>query len=258
MNSHTHQILVVDDETLSRHLLSGMLQSASSRVEIHEAKNGEDALTHVFSHRIDIAFLDIDMPGLNGLVLAENLLKLVDPPIIVFATGAARHAVRGFELQVVDYVLKPFLQKRVTEALTRAIRALSAASAKKTHLEGIQQIVNHSLADVDKLWAERVNGARMLVDFESIGWAQAREKEVFVRTATEELKIRLTLNALQERLSSPPFVRVHRTWLVNINLVREVIPWDSHSMTLIMGDKGKTEIPVSRTYTGALKHISGW
>lgn len=258
MTTSRYQILVVDDEALSRDFLSSLLCKANSHVDVHQVNNADEALKYVLSQHVDIAFLDIDMPGLNGLVLAENLLRLKDPPVIVFATGAAEHAVRGFELQVVDYVLKPFLAMRVDKALARAIEALSASAAKNTHLEAVQQVVNQSLADVNKLWAERVNGARVLVDFEHIGWAQARDKEVFIRTANEELTMRLTLNALQARLPSPPFVRVHRTWMVNINLVREVIPWDSHSLTLMMGDKDKTEIPVSRTYTGALKHITGW
>jgi len=239
MTTRQNKVLVVDDE-------------------VKHAENGENALNHVLNKRVDIAFLDIDMPGLNGLVLAENLLRLKEPPVIIFATASPDYAVRGFELQVVDYLLKPFQQDRVAEALVRAQRVLNEKAGKKVHHGEVQRVLNHALSEVDKLWAERRNGARILVDFNLIGWAQAREKEVFVRTATEEMKVRLTLNALQERLDSAQFVRVHRTWIVNIDLVREVIPWDSHSMTLIMGDKEKTEIPVSRTYSGAFKQITGW
>jgi len=158
----------------------------------------------------------------------------------------------------VDYVIKPFTSARIAEAINRAAGLLNNDALRSQQAHSIRQLVEESSASLSKLWAERSNGARVLVDFSEIGWASARDKEVFIRTSREELKVRMSLGQLETSLPVDTFVRVHRSHIVNINLAREVIPWDSHSMTLIMGDREKTEIPVSRKYIQQLKAITGW
>jgi two-component system LytT family response regulator/two-component system response regulator LytT len=258
MSTPLHNVLIVEDEQPSRDALFSLVQRIHADTQIVAVENTARALESVMHQNFDLVFLDINLPGQNGIEFAENLLKLAAPPLIIFATASDRHAVRGFELNIIDYIVKPFQECRVRQALARVEHILASKEASEQHHRSVQAVVDESLTCVNKLWAERENGARVLVAYDDIGWASASNKEVFIRTASEELSVRLTLGALQALLPENTFVRVHRSHLVNINLAREVITWDSHSMTLIMGDRNQTEIPVSRKYAFALKQIGGW
>lgn len=251
-------VLLVDDEQPSRLALATLIREVRPDAVLIEAADSQFALQSAEQERLDIAFVDIDMPGQNGIELAEQLMNIDKPPMIVFATASNEHAVRAFELNAIDYVVKPFTLTRIEQALARVEITLSNAAARLAYAQSLRGLSKKSSSNFSKLWAERSNGARVLIGFSEIGWASARDKEVYVRTAREELRVRMTLNDLADSLPDNIFVRVHRSHLVNINLAREVIPWDSHSMTLIMGDTENTEIPVSRKYVKQLKKIAGW
>lgn len=258
MNNTLQQILIVEDEPPSRDMLVSLINALRPNVEVQAVGNGKDAFDSVLGGRFDIAFLDIGLPDQSGIELAENLLKLSSPPIMIFATASMQHAVRGFELNIADYIVKPFQTHRVEQALDRAEQILTNKEAHTEYTESLQRVLDDGLQGLPKIWAERENGGRVLISHDQIGWASARDKTVYIRTASEELSVRLTLDALESELPESTFIRVHRSHLININLAREVIPWDSHSMTLIMGDKDRTEIPVSRKYSKSLKRIVGW
>lgn len=258
MSVSVRQVLIVEDEPLSRELLADIINTLKPDVRILAVGTGKDAFDTVLNGGVDVAFLDIDLPDQSGIELAENLLKLSSPPVIVFATASMQHAVLGFELNVADYIVKPFQVDRVEQALNRAAQIHADKEAHAEYAASLQRVLSEGLQGLNKIWAERENGSRVLVPHEHIGWAVARDKAVYIRTATEELSVRLTLDSLEEELPEHTFMRVHRSHLVNINLAREVISWDSHSMTLIMGDENKTEIPVSRKYVSMLKKIVGW
>jgi len=113
-------LLITDDEAPARRELERLLSSLEPRLSIHQAENGEQALQQVEQGHGDIVFLDIDMPGLSGLQVAEQLLQQSQPPLLIFATAWSEHAVRGFELQALDYILKPYRRARVRAALDRA------------------------------------------------------------------------------------------------------------------------------------------
>ncbi|MEE9319475.1 MAG: LytTR family DNA-binding domain-containing protein [Granulosicoccus sp.] len=258
MSASLQQILIVEDEPPSRDMLASLINTLKPNVDVQLAGNGKDAFDRVLGGGFDIAFLDIDLPDQSGIELAENLLKLSSPPILVFATASMQHAIRGFELNIADYIVKPFQIHRIEQALDRAEQILASKEAHTEYTESLQRALNEGLQGLNKIWAERDNGGRVLISHDQIGWASARDKTVYIRTAAEELTVRLTLDALEGELPDNTFLRVHRSHLININLAREVIPWDSHSMTLIMGDKDNTEIPVSRKYAKSLKRIVGW
>lgn len=251
-------ILVVDDELESVFSLSRLIQKLLLDVTILQAVDCESALSYATEQPVDLAFLDIEMPGQNGIALAAALLKLAKPPVIIFVTASNDYAVSAFELNAVDYVLKPFSPERVKEALSRAESRLVESKSRQHYARAVSDSITGSMAGASKLWAERGNGARLLINFSDIGWASARDKEVFVRLANEELRVRMSLSELERLLPSDTFVRVHRSHLINIQLAREIITWDSHSMTLVMGDVEKSEIPVSRSYVHQLKQIAGW
>ena len=250
--------LIVDDEHASRRVLIEILRRIVPDATVVQAEDAVEALRLCATQQFDVAFLDIEMPGQSGTVLAEQLLALPDPPLIVFATASSDHAVKAFDLNAIDYIVKPFAEDRVSLALTRVNAARNNRVLKEEREQALRRYLAPKEAEQRRLWAESSNGARLLVNFSEIGWISARDKEVFIRTAKDELRVRLSLSELCDRLPASTFVRVHRSHVVNINLAREVIPWDSHSMTLIMGDQDRTEIPVGRKYVKALKAIAGW
>lgn len=185
---------------------------------------------------------------MDGVTFARHLRALASPPAIVFATGAPGHAVDGFDLGAADYLLKPFLAPRVALALERCARRREAVAERGAPDATID----------DGLRAERADGARVLVPFARIGRPHAGAGRVRLHGPDGELAVRLSLAELAARLPADRFVRVHRAWIVNIELVREAPSWDSHGMTPIMRDAAATEIPVGRTCVETLKRIAGW
>ena len=251
-------ILVVDDELPARRELQRTLKSHDAYASCVEAANGRQALARLDEHDCPIVFLDIEMPGQNGLVVAEQMMARTSPPLIIFGTAYEQHAVKAFELNAIDYILKPYRASRVHQALDKAIATLSKTNETERRLEELTRYLSHQRPSLKKLWAERTNGERLLVNFDEIGWAESRDKKVYIRLAQQELRVRRTLSELGALLPSEQFIRVHRSFLVNFNLVREAIPWDSHTFTLVMGNAKQTKIPVGRKYAPQLRQIIGW
>jgi DNA-binding LytR/AlgR family response regulator len=135
---------------------------------------------------------------------------------------------------------------------------LSKRDESEGRLEDLMRYLSHQRPSINKLWAERTNGERLLVNFDEIGWAESRDKNIYIQLAQQELRVRTTLSELAALLPPEQFIRVHRSFLVNLNLVREAVPWDSHTFTLVMGDPKGTHIPVGRKYAHQLRKIVGW
>lgn len=251
-------LLITDDEAPARRELQRLLSSLEPRLSIHQAENGEQALQQVRQQLGDIVFLDIDMPGLSGLQVAEQLLQMPAPPLVIFATAWSEHAVRGFELQALDYLLKPYRRARVREALDRALQTLQQREQRQTREQALGRFLNQQQPSIQRLWAEDAVGNRRLLAYADIHTVEARDKQVFAQTDAGELRIRTTLGELEQSLPAEQFMRVHRSWIVNLNRVQEVIPWDSHSLTLVLQGPAKREIPVGRTYADGLRQLVGW
>lgn len=253
-----YSILVVDDELPARRELTRILKSHDASASCVEAVNGRQALARLDEHDCPIVFMDIQMPGQNGLVVAEQMIARRSPPLIIFATAYGQHAVKAFELSAIDYILKPYRASRVHQALDKAIATLSKTYETERRLEELMRHLSHQRPSIQKLWAERSNGERLLVNFDEIGWTESRDKKVYIQLAQQELRVRSTLSELAALLPSEQFIRVHRSFLVNLNLVREAVPWDSHTLTLVMGDAKQTQIPVGRKYAHQLRQLIGW
>jgi len=251
-------LLITDDEAPARRELQRLLSSLEPRLAIHLAENGEQALQQIEQQHCDIIFLDIDMPGLSGLQVAEQLLQLPQPPLVIFATAWSEHAVRGFELQALDYILKPYRRARVRAALDRALNSLQQSEQRQAREQSLGHFLDQQQPSIQRLWAEDAIGNRRLLGYTDIHSAEARDKQVYVHTDAGELRVRTTLGELEQRLPTEQFMRVHRSWIVNLNRVQEVIPWDSHSLTLVLQGPAKREIPVGRTYADGLRQLVGW
>jgi DNA-binding LytR/AlgR family response regulator len=251
-------ILIVDDEEPARAELIRIIKLINNQFTLYQAETGKQAISQLDKYQAEVVFLDIQLSDQNGIKLAEKILKRPQPPVIIMATAHDEYALQSFDLNITDYILKPFRSKRVNKSLDKALAALQINTNDSSELEDMLRRFSGKTEIIDKLWAERENGSRLIINFSDIKWIEAKNKKVYIKINQEELRVRATLTELAERLPQDTFIRVHKTYIININLVREVIPWDSHAMTLVMSDKKGTEIPVGRGYSDKLKQLVGW
>ncbi|HTS35394.1 MAG TPA: LytTR family DNA-binding domain-containing protein [Candidatus Solibacter sp.] len=252
--------VIVDDEQLARDELAYLLKSGDDVNVVAQGKNGLDAVNLIKEHNPDLVFLDVQMPGLDGFGVIKKLLdKKIPLPKIVFATAFDQYAVKAFEVNAVDYVLKPFDKKRVAQAVQKA-RAKQQEGALPT--EKIESLVRmlESQKPASKILLKTV-GRMFLVDQKDICYAWIEDGVISVVTGgpagMEGQSNCRTLEELLESLDGNLFWRAHRSYLVNINRIREVVPWFKSSYQLRMDDKKQTEIPVSRAQTKRLRELFG-
>ncbi len=259
--------LIIDDEPLARQELQYLLERAGGVEVLAQGTNGIEAVELIRTHRPDVVFLDVQMPGLDGFAVLKKLLdRKVQMPQVVFATAYNQYAVKAFEVNAVDYLLKPFDRKRVLQTIEKAQArvALSgvpeAALGHETgaKLDALLKLVEqgqpakpHSGKVV-----VRAQNRLLLVAQKEICFASIEEGAITVVTpAVEGHSNCRTLEELQEQLDPEDFWRVHRSYLVNIQHIREVVPWFKSSYQLRMDDPKKTEIPVSRAQTKRLREL---
>ncbi len=254
-------ILIADDETPARGEIRYILETLTPDATFYEAVNGQEALDFIEREPIEVVFLDINMPGLDGLTVAATIMDGPEPPLIIFATAYDEHALRAFELAALDYIVKPFDERRLAQTVERIRQALTERGTllqKQTVLRNyLQQAVPSD--DLTKLWGELENENRMLVDYRDILWLEAEAKKVYMQTAAgHKLLARYTLKELEPRLSQHNFARVHKAYLVNLNAIAEVVPWFSGAYLIRIANEAQTEIPMSRRYAAQLKKLTGW
>jgi DNA-binding LytR/AlgR family response regulator len=254
-------ILITDDETPARGELRYILEELAPEAAFYEAANGEEALDLIEREPMDVIFLDINMPGLDGLAVAATIMDGPEPPLIVFATAYDEHALRAFELAALDYVVKPFDERRLAQTMIRVRHALDERATLAQRQAAIRQYLMQAAPSggLTKLWGQRENESRMLVDYQDILWVEAEAKRVYMHTrAGEKLQVRHTLKELEIRLELHNFVRVHKGYLVNLDHVAQVEPSFSGTYVICMADGLGTEIPMSRRYATHLKKITDW
>ena len=252
--------VVVDDEQLARDEMGYLLDQVGGVEVIGQAGNGVEALTTIDRLQPDVVFLDVQMPGLTGFEVARRLVGKRSQTQIVFVTAYDQHAIEAFEVNAVDYLLKPVDQARLEVAVDRARRrvasdrpAESATNVNSADLEKIIQAVAERQSRRERL-AIKVGERFLLVQSEEIIYASLADEGITVVTGqhagTSNYR---TLDELHERLDPTVFWRVHRAHLVNINKIKEIVPWFSRNYILRMKDPKATEIPVSRTHTRRLR-----
>jgi len=253
--------VVVDDEQLARDELGYLLGRLGGVEIIGQAGNGVEALGTIARLQPDVVFLDVQMPGLTGFEVARRLLDTRSSSEIIFVTAYDQHAIEAFEVNAVDYLLKPVEQARLEVAVDRARRRVAVGQAfdrggagvVAAQLEKIVELVAERQSRKERL-AIKVGERFMLVQAEDVIYASLRDDEIAVVTdhhaGTSNYR---TLDELQDRLDAQVFWRVHRSHLVNINKIKEIVPWFSRNYILRMKDAKTTEIPVSRTQTRRLR-----
>jgi two-component system response regulator LytT len=250
--------LVVDDERLAREELCFLLGQHDVDV-VGQARNGVEAVGAIEDLEPDVVFLDIQMPGMTGFEVARHVTKRELPVEVVFVTAYDQHAIEAFEVNAVDYLLKPVDVVRLQQALQRLKRRLGAGDEglrrglKNEDLERIVQLVAERRQRPEQL-AVKVGERLLLVHTDEIVHASLEDDTIRVvangLTGTSSCR---TLDELQAQLDPDVFWRVHRSHLVNINKIKEIVPWFSRNYILRMKDAKSTEIPVSRAQTRRLR-----
>ncbi len=249
--------VIVDDEELARDELAYLLKSVGDVEVVAQGKNGVEAVNLIKEHSPDLVFLDVQMPGLDGFAVLKKLIdKKVRLPQIVFATAYDQYAVKAFEVNAVDYVLKPFDKKRVEQSVRRVRQKLETTAAPSERLDTLVRMLEQQQKPQPSKILLKAAGRLFLVDQKDICFASIEDGVISVVTnAIEGQSNCRTLEELLGTLDPNLFWRAHRSYLVNINHIREVVPWFKSSYQLRMGDKKQSEIPVSRAQTKRLREF---
>jgi two-component system, LytTR family, response regulator LytT len=258
--------LIIDDEQLAREELKYLLDTTGSVDVLAEGANGVEAVELIREYQPDVVFLDVQMPGLDGFAVLKKLLEHHDPlPQIIFATAFDQYAVRAFDVNAIDYLLKPFDKNRVMQALDRARVRLQETALMGGEGRAGEIKVDALLRLIEQQQAPRphsakivlqANGRLLLADQKDICFASIDDGMISVVTPTLEGQSKCrTLEELLELLDPNMFWRAHRSYVVNINHIKEVVPWFKSSYQLRMADKKQTEIPVSRAQTKRLREL---
>ena len=255
--------LIIDDEPLARQELLYLLQSAEGIEVLAQGTNGIEAVDLIRTHKPDVVFLDVQMPGLDGFAVLKKLLdKKTGLPQVVFATAFDQYAVRAFEVNAVDYLLKPYDRKRVLKTVEKVKARLAdrAESAPDPRLDALLRLVETRAQPTPKPTTGKVIvralGRLLLVDQREICFASIEGGAISVVTrALEGQSNCRTLEELMDQLDPEAFWRAHRSFVVNIQHIREVVPWFKSSYQLRMDDPKKTDIPVSRAQTKRLREL---
>ena len=220
---------------------------------VGEAANGVEALDEIARHRPDVAFLDVQMPGLTGFEVARRLMENGTGPSVIFVTAFDQRAIEAFEVNAVDYVLKPVDQGRLETAVSRARRRRGEREPLQGQLDRLVRMMAGQKDRRDQV-AVKVNDRFVLVQADDIIHASLVEDSInIVTNQVSGTSNDRTLEELHARLDPEVFWRVHRSHLVNINKVKEIVPWFSRNYILRMTDAKATEIPVSRSQTRRLR-----
>jgi two-component system LytT family response regulator/two-component system response regulator LytT len=277
--------LIIDDEQLARDELKYLLDSLGGVDVVAQGANGIEAVDLIEEHHPDLVFLDVQMPGQDGFAVIQRLMehsraKTAKPaagaeiaatplPQIVFATAYDQYAVRAFDVNAVDYLLKPFDRARVSEAVERAKARIAAGSPAtggapdpeiESQIDRLLRLLNRPQnGEQGRPPAKLIVQAQsrlLLVDQAEICFASIDEGVIRIVTRTFEGQSKCrTLEELLELLDPARFWRAHRGYVVNIDQIREVMPWFKSSYQLRMNDKQQTEIPVSRAQTKRLREL---
>ncbi|WP_338557350.1 LytTR family DNA-binding domain-containing protein [Erwinia sp. E_sp_B04_7] len=229
--------IIVEDEFLAQQELSWLIRQHSQLTIEATFDDGLDVLKYLQTHQVDVIFLDINIPSLDGVLLAQNISKFAQKPLIVFITACKEHAVDAFELEAFDYILKPYHEMRIITMLRKVENTLQQAPQAEN-----PESPRHPVHTINLVKDERI----IVTDINDIYYAEAHEKMTFVYTRREEYVMSMNITEFCSRLPDEYFFRCHRSYCVNLNKIREIEPWFNNTYMLKLRDL-EFQVPVSRS-----------
>ncbi|MBP6517821.1 MULTISPECIES: LytR/AlgR family response regulator transcription factor [unclassified Shewanella] len=236
--------IIVEDEYLAREELEYLVKSHSEIDIVASFEDGLEAFKYLQDHEVDVVFLDIQIPSIDGLLLAKNLHKSTHPPHVVFVTAYKEFAVEAFELEAFDYILKPYNEPRIISLLQK-IEQVGRQAPKPQH-----EAASNTSRTVNLVKGERI----IVTPCEQIYYAEADEKLTYVYTRSDRYVMQMTISEFVSRLPAEGFFRCHRSYCVNINKIREIVPWFNSTYLIRLHDLS-FEVPVSRSNIKAFRQL---
>jgi two-component system LytT family response regulator len=256
----TIRTILVDDEKLAIQGLQIRLEKFDDIEIVDTCRNGREAIRKIKTLKPDLVFLDIQMPGFDGFSVVQGIME-IEPPLFIFVTAYSEHAVRAFEAEAIDYLVKPVEEDRLADAIDRVRKRLSEkrGGAELEKLKNVlSDVAPDALANIDetdepasanryeKLINVKDRGQIFRVDVDTIERIDAAGDYMCIYTADNSLILRETMKDLEKRLDPRHFQRVHRSTIVNLSQVREVKPHTNGECFLVLGSGA--QVKVSRSY----------
>ncbi|MCR4458247.1 MULTISPECIES: LytTR family DNA-binding domain-containing protein [Enterobacteriaceae] len=231
------KVIIVEDEILAQQELSWLIKAHSQMEIVATFDDGLDVLKYLQHNKVDALFLDINIPSLDGVLLAQNISQFAHKPFIVFITAWKEHAVEAFELEAFDYILKPYQESRIITMLQK----LEAAWQQQSGTSG-GTVATRENDTINLVKDERI----IVTSIHDIYYAEAHEKMTFVYTRRESYVMPMNITEFCSKLPAAHFFRCHRSYCVNLNKIREIEPWFNNTYILRLRDLD-FQVPVSRS-----------
>ena len=249
--------VIADDERLARQKLLILLESEPQVKVVSECQDGRQTVSAIHSLRPDMLLLDIQMPDLDGFQVLSEISE-EEMPVVIFTSAYDQYAIRAFEANALDYLLKPFDQERLHHALARARSQLGKARDREITnrilnlLSEVRSVASFT-PELDRRLVIKANGRVVFLDLDSIEWVEAAANYVRLNVGKESYLFRETISRISERLDANHFVRIHRSTIVNVRKIKELIPVNSGEYVVVL--KSGRELSCSRGYRAALQGI---
>lgn len=224
--------IIVDDEQLGRDLIKEYLTDHSEIEVIAECRDAHEAYEAINNYHPELLFLDIQMPEINGFELLEMLDEI---PQIIFSTAYDQYAIKAFEVNAVDYLLKPYDQERFNIALQRALKNIHTAQSTNDVIKKLLKTIHSPQKYLDRLLIKQP-GKIVIISCSEINWLEAMDDYVEIHTDKETYLIPQSMNSLESRLNPDQFVRAHRSYLVNIDAIKEIVSYSQGRYKVYLKD----------------------
>lgn len=241
------KIVIVEDEKISNDELKYIISKDNRIRVVAQAYDGISALKIIENKEPEIIFIDINIPGKDGMELAKEVKKILPDVILIFITAYDSYAIKAFELRIYDYILKPYDENRILESIDYALDTISGR---------VDEPINNSYdtkRSLNKIPCDN-NGRISLVDINKICFCYSEDEKNYVKTEKEIYYTTKTLHELSEKTN---FFRCHRSYIVNLDKVKEIYSWFNGTYKLIIDDRENSEVPVSRSHVKEVKKVLG-
>lgn len=241
--------IIIDDESLARDLIKAYLQKFDDIEVMQECGDGFQGLKAIQEYKPDLIFLDVQMPKISGF---EMLELLEEPPVIIFSTAFDQYAIKAFEQNATDYLLKPYAEKRFDEAVEKAKSKLLAKGTAKEEVEKLQETRAESDESLDRI-VVKTGSKIQILPLESISHFEAQDDYVAIHANEGKYLKLMRMKHLESRLPDDEFVRIHRSHIVNVKQIEKLELYEKDSYLLSL--KTGSQLPVSRSGHGKLKEV---
>jgi len=245
---HNIKILIVDDEQPARKKIRSFLKEETEIGSVLEAENGIEAVKKIHEENPDLVFLDIQMPGMTGFEVIESV-GVGNMPVLVFVTAYDQYAIDAFEVQAIDYLLKPYDQDRFRKSFTRALKQLELKHSNTAVLKNLLNEIKSEKEYLDRIMVN-IGHRFFYIKTSNIIYISAEEKYVNLHTERDQYLVRDTMNNMEQKLDPAKFKRIHRSHIVNIDFIKEMQPSSHGDYVVILKDG--TKLTLSRRFRDRL------